>query len=104
MHPDSGSNKELIDNQETSEFENNEEEFTVEASFALLEMCLEQLTEIAPVQSAEKLLELMPAASIEGQRLVLTELIKFDLATAREQGQPRTLEFYWPTVAYILPQ
>lgn len=93
-----------MDNQETSEFTDGDEEFTVEASFALLEMCLEQLTEIAPVQSAEQLLQLMPSASPEGQRLILTELIKFDLATAREQGQPRTLEFYWPTVANILPQ
>ena len=81
-----------------------DEEFTVEASFALLELSLEKLAETAPVQSAEQLLQLMPSASNEGRRLILTELIKFDLAAARENGQPRTLEFYWPTVANILPQ
>jgi serine/threonine protein kinase len=80
------------------------EENTVEASFALLELCLEQLAGIAPVADATQILDLIPEISLVAQRLILVELIKFDLATASESGALRSLEFYWPAVGAILPQ
>lgn len=81
-----------------------EDENTIEASFALLEICLEQLTEIAPVTTPEQILQLIPDVTVSARRLILVELLKFDLATAAEAGTPRTLEFYWPMAGEILPQ
>ncbi len=81
-----------------------DEEQTVEASFALLELCLEQLSSLAPVDSPQQILDLIPEISVPAQRLILVELIKFDLATAAETGQVRSLEFYWPAVGHALPQ
>ncbi len=89
------------------DFSTEAEEFvqdTVEASFALLELCLEQLAEIAPVDSPEQILDLIPEISVPARRLILVELIKFDLATASESGVVRSLEFYWPAVGDSLPQ
>ena len=80
-----------------------EEENTIEASFAVLELCLEQLAGIAPVDSPQAILDLVPDISEVAQRLVVVELIKFDLATAAETGIVRTLEFYWPDVGRLLP-
>ena len=80
------------------------EENTVEASFALLELCLEQLASMAPVADPTQILDLIPEISLPAQRLILVELLKFDLASASESGTRRTLEFYWPAVADILPQ
>ncbi|MEM8733006.1 MAG: serine/threonine-protein kinase [Planctomycetota bacterium] len=77
---------------------------TVEASFAVLELCLEQLTSIAPVESVDSILDLIPGVSDAAQRLILVELIKFDLAAAAADGLARTLDFYWPKCAAILPQ
>lgn len=82
----------------------DDEQHTIEASFALLEICLEQLSEVAPVNTSDQILNLVPEASESAQRLILVELVKFDLARARESGLERTLEFYWPTVGSILPQ
>lgn len=82
----------------------SEDENTIEASFALLEICLEQLTEIAPVTSPEQILQLIPDVTVSARRLILVELLKFDLASAAEAGTPRTLEFYWPMAGEILPQ
>ena len=77
---------------------------TVEASFALLELCLEQLASIAPCDSPQQILDLIPAVSLEARRLILVELIKFDLATAAEAQEARRLDFYWPLVGDLLPQ
>ena len=77
---------------------------TLDASFAVLELCLEQLTPLAPVDDPQEILDLLPTISGPSQRLVLAELIKYDLSCASEQGLGRTLEFYWPQVADILPQ
>ncbi|MFN3190182.1 MAG: serine/threonine-protein kinase [Aureliella sp.] len=77
---------------------------TIEASFAVLELCLEQLTTIAPVESPESILDLIPGVSQAAQRLILVELIKFDLSAAASDGLVRTLDFYWPQSASILPQ
>ncbi len=76
---------------------------TIEASFALLELCLQQAAEIAPVDSAGELIGLLPSASGESTRLILVELIKFDLAAAAEKGLGRKLGFYWPDVGELLP-
>jgi serine/threonine protein kinase len=80
------------------------DENTVEASFALLELCLEQLAGVAPVDSPEQLLDLIPEVPLPAKRLILVELIKYDLATASEAGLGRLLEFYWPCVGATLPQ
>lgn len=80
------------------------EDGTIEASFAVLELCLEQLAVVAPVQAAEQVLDLIPPISSVSQKLILVELIKYDLAKASEANLPRKLDFYWPAVAGILPQ
>ena len=77
---------------------------TLDASFAVLELCLEQLTPLAPVDDPQQIVDLLPPISGPSQRLVLAELIKYDLSCAAEQRLGRTLEFYWPQVADILPQ
>lgn len=77
---------------------------TVEASFALLELCLEQLTAIAPVDHPTQILDLIPQIPTPSRRLILVELIKYDLATAAEANIARTLEFYWPAAGEVLPQ
>jgi serine/threonine protein kinase len=80
------------------------EDGTIEASFAILELCLEQLAVVAPVKSAEQILDLIPPVSPVSQKLILVELIKYDLALASETAGMRKLDFYWPAVAEILPQ
>lgn len=77
---------------------------TIEASFALLELCMDRLAQIAPVDAPEQILELLPEVAAEATRLILVELIKYDLAKAAEWAPGRTLEFYWPCVAEKLPQ
>lgn len=81
-----------------------DDQCTIEASFALLELCLEQLSSIAPVEHVSGLLDLLPEISAQAQRLILVELIKYDLASASESGIARSLEFYWPECGEILPQ
>ncbi len=93
-----------VDNSETRGDDVPDEfDGTVEASFAHLELCIGQLAAISPISSAEKIVELVPAVSETAKRLILAELIKFDLAKAAEAGLKRTLEFYWPTAAEVLP-
>lgn len=75
------------------------EQHTLEASFGLLEICLQQLARIAPVTDARQLVELIPPIPRPSQQLILVELIKFDLAAGNCR---RLLEFYWPAVADIL--
>jgi serine/threonine protein kinase len=81
-----------------------DDENTIEASFALLELCLEQLVSIAPSNSPQQILDLIPDVSVAARRLILVELIKFDLAAAAEANLSRSLEFYWPHVNEHLPQ
>jgi serine/threonine protein kinase len=83
---------------------------TLEASFGLLESCLQQLTTFAPVRHPGELLALIPNCPRPTQQLILVELIKYDLAASAirtEHGTvihlPRTLEFYWPVVGDVLP-
>ncbi|QDV22130.1 serine/threonine-protein kinase [Aureliella helgolandensis] len=77
---------------------------TIEASFALLELSLEKLAAIAPVTRPEQILELLPSAALHSAKLVVVELIKFDLSAAAEAGELRRLEFYWPVMGRALPQ
>lgn len=81
-----------------------EEENTIEASFAVLELCLEQLSSVAPVGSADDILDLIPDVSGTARKLILVELIKYDLTRASEVGVVRSLDFYWPYAGGILPQ
>ncbi len=96
------------------------EQDTIEASFALLELCLEQLSTFAPVERPEQILDLIPDVPLTAKQLIVVELIKFDLAMAAQHAShedslaadgaevtkraPRSLEFYWPAVGEILPQ
>ncbi|MCA9134712.1 MAG: hypothetical protein KDA45_16205, partial [Planctomycetales bacterium] len=77
---------------------------TLDASFALLEQCMQQLARVAPVVSAEQIRKSIPAISGPAQRLIAVELIKYDMAQAVAGGQSRTLEFYWPALESVLPQ
>jgi eukaryotic-like serine/threonine-protein kinase len=69
---------------------------TIQATFDRLEGCLEQAESLVPVATVDKLIELLPSASIESQRFILAELIKLDMGTAAELGQLRMLDFYLP--------
>ena len=65
---------------------------------SLLESCLDKLVEIAPVQSPERLAEILPQGDPATSRFVLVELIKMDMAIACEQSadpeSPPTIEDY----------
>lgn len=89
---------------ETDELGKDTDENTIEASFALLELCLEKLAPIAPVSSVNAILGLIPEISLPARRLIFVELLKFDLAAASEKGQLRKLDFYWPEAGELLPQ
>ncbi|MFO0942834.1 MAG: serine/threonine-protein kinase [Pirellulales bacterium] len=67
---------------------------TIQATFDRLEGCLEQAQQIVPVNSVEQLIELLPKASRDSQRFILSELIKLDMASAADLGQIRLLDFY----------
>lgn len=77
---------------------------TIDASFAVLESCLRTLAEIAPVNSPRQLRVLLPTDLELGKQLILSELIKVDLATANTVGKTRTLDFYWPDLEEDLPR
>ncbi len=67
---------------------------TVAMSFRLLEFSLAQAIEIVPVPDIHQLARLIPDAPQASQRLILSELIKLDMARAGERGEHRTLNFY----------
>ncbi|MCA9195343.1 MAG: serine/threonine protein kinase [Planctomycetales bacterium] len=77
---------------------------TIEASFAFLENCIGQFAAVAPAKDPQQILELLPDTDAISRRLILIELIKFDLESAAKQGHPRELNFYWPQVGAELPQ
>ncbi len=85
---------ELIRNPEHSDWQQ---------TVALLEQCLQQLQSLAPVESIDELRRLLPPHWNEGHRLVLIELIKFDLAAAAQLGMERRLEDYLREFARELP-
>lgn len=67
---------------------------TIQATFDRLEGCLEQAQQIVPVSNVEQLIELLPKASTDSQRFILSELIKLDMSAAADLGQIRLLDFY----------
>ncbi len=77
---------------------------TLAASFGNLANALDRLSNIAPVNHPQQLVDLLPPGVDDVQRLILSELIKADLQAASNQDLSRDLPFYWPTVESILPR
>ena len=72
----------------------HEVENTIVVTFEHLDACLMLASEIAPVTDPQQLVDLLPACSPPAQRLILSELVKFDMAQAAEAGFLRKLDFY----------
>lgn len=77
---------------------NNVEE-TIIVTFEHLDACLMLAADIAPVTAPQQLAELLPECSPPAQRLILSELVKFDMAQAADVGLIRRLEFYSDVLA-----
>lgn len=75
---------------------------TLQVTFDRLAGCIEQAQLIAPVVDVDQLLQLLPQASAETQRFILSELIKLDMNAAADAGQLRLLDFYLPNCAHLL--
>lgn len=76
---------------------------TIDASFAMLQGSVERMGEIAPVDSPERLRELIPETIPSAQQLILLELVKLDMAAAADASQPRKVDFYKPLLDTFLP-
>ncbi len=72
---------------------NNVEE-TIIVTFEHLDACLMLAADIAPVSEPQQLVDLLPECSPPAQRLILSELVKFDMAQAADAGELRSLDFY----------
>ena len=72
----------------------NEVEDTIVVTFEHLDACLMLASDIAPVTDPQQLVDLLPACSPPAQRLILSELVKFDMAQAADAGFLRKLDFY----------
>lgn len=72
----------------------NDIEETIVVTFQQLDACLLRATDIAPVTDANELLDLLPECSPPARRLILAEIVKFDMAQAADAGFLRTLSFY----------
>ena len=72
----------------------HEVENTIVVTFEHLDACLMLASEIAPVTDPQQLVDLLPACSPPAQRLILSELVKFDMAQAADAGFLRKLDFY----------
>lgn len=72
---------------------NNVEE-TIIVTFEHLDACLMLMADIAPVTDPQQLVELLPECSPPARRLILSELVKFDMTQAADAGLNRTLDFY----------
>ncbi len=77
---------------------------TVEASFAWLANSLKELSAISPVETPDRLVDIVDRVPLDSRRFIAVELIKADLGAARAANIPRDLEFYWPRLATILPK
>ena len=73
------------------------------STIEILEECLIALRQIAPVATPAQIRDVVPSSAGELSRLVLCELIKFDLAAAAEYGIHRDLNFYLTEFADELP-
>ncbi len=69
----------------------------------LLEQCLCALQKISPVASPAALRDVLPLSAGEFHRLLLVELIKFDMAVAAEVGLMRPLSEYLQEFSSELP-
>jgi serine/threonine protein kinase len=76
---------------------------TIDASFSQLENCLVELVELAPVTHPKQLRGLLPDATPTTLKLILVELIKVDMASAREAGEERVIDFYLDEFVDLLP-
>ncbi len=72
---------------------NNVEE-TIVVTFEHLDACLMVAADIAPVTDPQQLAEILPECSPPARRLILSELVKFDMAQAADNGLLRSLDFY----------
>lgn len=72
----------------------NDIEETIVVTFQHLDACLLRAGDIAPVTDASELIELLPECSPPARRLILAEIVKFDMAQAADAGFLRTLSFY----------
>lgn len=77
---------------------------TLAASFGPMQLCLDQLQEIAPVERPQQIIELLPTTATDNRRLILIELIKTDMLIASRAGKHRQLDFYWPACESEIPQ
>ncbi len=73
------------------------------AAIHLLEQCLLEMQDVSPVASPAALREVIPATAGEFHRLLLVELIKFDMAAAAEVGLIRPLNDYLQEFSNELP-
>ncbi|MDX1927347.1 MAG: serine/threonine-protein kinase [Pirellulaceae bacterium] len=69
-------------------------EETIIVTFEHLDACLMLAGDIAPVSQPQQLVDLLPECSPPAQRLILSELVKFDMAQAADVGLIRSLDFY----------
>lgn len=67
---------------------------TIAVTFQFLEEALSRVLEMAPVSDVLDLVKLLPECSRPAQRLILSELIKLDMAAAAGRGMSRNLDFY----------
>jgi eukaryotic-like serine/threonine-protein kinase len=72
----------------------NRVEETIVVTFEHLDACLTLAGDIAPVGDPQQLVDLLPDCSPPAQRLILSELVKFDMAQAADNGLIRSLDFY----------
>jgi hypothetical protein len=77
--------------------------YRVDPTFRHLEASLLRLDEIAPVQRAGQIREILTAVPAESRPLILVELIKSDLAAAADVGLNRRLDFYLTEFTDCLP-
>ncbi len=72
----------------------NDVEDTIVVTFEHLDACLMLASDIAPVTDPRQLVDLLPECSPPARRLILSELVKFDMAQAADSGLRRSLDFY----------
>ncbi len=72
----------------------NDVEETIVVTFQQLDACLMRAIDISPVTNPNELAELLPECTPPAARMILSELVKFDMAQAADAGFMRTLSFY----------
>lgn len=72
----------------------NDVEDTIVVTFEHLDACLMLASDMTPVAEPKQLADLLPECSPPARRLILSELVKFDMAQAADAGLKRSLDFY----------